>query len=88
MWNVETILAPADVIGISEKLVFVFANGDTYFTDDIEQENRASYEMTKLEDVSQWKADGTILDMAGATPLDENLYLLLRDGKLYYKPLE
>lgn len=78
----------ADVFRVSDKLVFVFANGDTYFTDDIEKEERTSYEMTKLEDVSQLKASGTILDMAGATTFDDNLYMLMSDGKLYYKPLE
>ena len=77
-----------DVFRVSDRLVFVFANGDTYFTDDIEKEERTSYEMTKLDDVSQLKADGTILDMAGATTFDDNLYMLMSDGKLYYKPLE
>ncbi len=77
-----------DVFRASDKLVFIFANGDTYCTDDIEKEEQTSYDMTKLADVSQLKADGTILDMAGATTLDDNLYMLMSDGKLYYKPLE
>ena len=77
----------ADVFRVSDKLVFVFANGDTYFTDDIEKEDRTSYEMAKLEDISPLKADGSILDMAGATTFDDNLYMLMSDGKLYYKPL-
>lgn len=76
-----------DLFRVSDKLVFVFTNGDTYFTDDIEKENRTSYEMTKLDDVSQLNADGTIRDMAGAEVMDDNLYLLMSDGKLYYKPL-
>ena len=76
-----------DVFRVSDMLIFVFSNGDTYFTDDIEKEERSSYEMTKLDDVSQLKANGTILDMAGATTFDDNLYMLMSDGKLYYKPL-
>ena len=77
-----------DVFSVSDKLVFVFANGDTYYTDDIEKEERTSYDMTKLDEVSHLKAGGTILDMAGAMTLDDNLYMLMSDGKLYYIPLD
>lgn len=78
----------ADVFRVSDKLVFVFSNGDTYFTDDIEKDGQSAYEMTKLEEVSKLNADGTILDMAGASTFDNNLYILMSDGKLYYEPLE
>ena len=78
----------SDIFRVSDKLVFVFANGDTYFTDDIEKEDRTSYEMVKLDDVSQFHADGAIRDMAGAEVMDDNLYMLMSDGKLYYRPLE
>lgn len=78
----------ADIFRVSDKLVFVFSNGDTYFTDDIEKEDRTSYEMVKLDDVSQFNADGAVRDMAGAEVMDDNLYMLMSDGKLYYRPLE
>lgn len=44
--------------------------------------------MVKLDDVSQFNADGAVHDMAGAEVMDDNLYLLMSDGKLYYRPLE
>ncbi len=77
-----------DVFRAADKLVFVFADGGTYYTDDIEEEDRTSYELIRLDDVSQLMADGSVLGMAGVTVFDDNLYLLLNDGKLYYRALE
>ena len=74
----------ADIFRVSDKLVFVFDNGDTYVTDDIEKKDRASYEMTLLDDVSQLKANGSVQDMAGASVMDDNLYLLMSDGFLFH----
>lgn len=76
-----------DIIQVSDKLVFIFDNGDTYYTDDIQDEEKTSYEMTKLDDISSLNSEGSVLDMAGATTMDDNIYLLLKDGKLYYKEL-
>ncbi len=78
----------SDVFRAADKLVFVFTDGGTYYTEDIEEEDRSSYDMIRLDDVSQLNADGSILDMAGVTVFDDNLYLLMDDGKLYYRPLE
>ena len=78
----------SNVFRAADKLVFVFTDGGTYYTEDIEEEDRSSYDMIRLDDVSQLNADGSILDMAGVTVFDDNLYLLMDDGKLYYRPLE
>lgn len=76
-----------DIIQVSDKLVFIFNNGDTYYTDDIQDEEQTSYEMNKLDDISSLNSEGSILDMAGATAMDDNIYILMKDGKLYYKEL-
>ena len=76
-----------DIIQVSDKLVFIFDNGDTYYTGDIQDEEKTSYEMTKLDEISSLNSEGSVLDMAGATTMDDNIYLLLKDGKLYYKEL-
>lgn len=76
-----------DIIQVSDKLVFIFNNGDTYYTDDIQDEEQTSYEMSKLDDISSLNSEGSILDMAGATMMDDNIYILMKDGKLYYKEL-
>ena len=76
-----------DIMQVSDKLVFIFDNGDTYYTGDIQDEEKTSYEMTKLDEISSLNSEGSVLDMAGAATMDDNIYLLLKDGKLYYKEL-
>ena len=53
----------------------------------IQDEEQTSYEMNKLDDISSLNSEGSILDMAGATAMDDNIYILMKDGKLYYKEL-
>ena len=77
-----------DVFRVSDRLVFAFENGDVYYTDEIEDEGVTSYELTKLEDVSRLNAGGDVLDMAGASVLDDNLYLLMSDGCIYCRELD
>lgn len=77
-----------DIIRVSEHLVFVFDNGDVYTIDELEEEEKTSYEMEKLEDVSQLNKEDKILDMAGASTMDDNLYILMSDGNLYYQSLD
>ena len=77
----------SDIIPVSERLVFVFENGDVYSIDEIEKSGTVSYLMTKLEDVSELNSNGSIWDMAGSSVMDDNLYLLMSDGSLYYREL-
>ena len=78
----------SDIIPVSERLVFVFENGDVYSIDEIEKSGTVSYLMTKLEDVSELNSSGSIWDMAGSSVMDDNLYLLMNDGSLYYRELD
>lgn len=77
-----------DIFQISDYLVFVFNNGDVYITDEIEKEDKDNYEMKKLDDITKLNNEGKVIDMAGSSVMDNNLYLLMDDGKLYYKEIE
>lgn len=76
-----------NIFRVSDKLVFVFENGDVYRTEDIQKEERTTYELEKLDDISKLNSDGSVIDMAGASVMDDNIYLLMSDGKLYHKKI-
>lgn len=75
-----------EILNCSNSLVFVFNNGDTYITDEIDRkkENHTTYEMRKLETISKLNSEGKILDMEGCTGFFDKIYLLMNDKKLYY----
>lgn len=65
-------------------LVFVFSNGDTYITDEIEDDKQAEYQMTKLDEISKLNADGKVVDMVGVgSVFDKYIYLLTDTNELY-----
>lgn len=56
-------------------------------TDEIKPEGKDTYEMKKLDDISKLNGEGKVIDMAGSSVLDDNIYLLTDDGKVYYQKL-
>lgn len=73
-----------DIFNSYGALVFVFDNGDTYITEDIEKTGTTEYKMTKLEEVSEMNADGKIVDMTGGgSALEKYVYLLTDTNELY-----
>lgn len=83
----HTALEIRDIFQISDRLAFVFDNGDVYVSGEISDTEAAAYELEKLEDVSELNRMGDILDMAGASVRDDNLYLLMSDGEIYYREI-
>ena len=77
-----------DIFQVSGSLIFVFENGDTYITDEIEEEDKNIYEMTKLEAISELNSEGKIVDMAGSEIFNDNIYILMDNGKLYYSEVK
>ena len=56
-------------------------------TDEIKPEGKDTYEMKKLDDISKLNGEGKVIDMPGSSVLDDNIYLLMDDGKVYYQKL-
>lgn len=76
-----------DIFQVSDYLVFVIDN-NVYITDEIQAKSRNTYDMKKLEDISKLNNTGKIVDMAGASTLNNNIYVLMDDGKIYYQEIE
>ncbi len=76
-----------DIFQVSDYLVFVIDN-NVYITDEIQAKSRNTYAMKKLEDISKLNNTGKIVDMAGASTLNNNIYVLMDDGKIYYQEIE
>lgn len=73
-----------DIFDCNGSLVFVFDNGDTYLTDEIEKTERVTYEMTKLEEISKLNSEGKIINMVGGTSIREDyIYILMDTNELY-----
>lgn len=73
-----------DIFDSYGALVFVFDNGDTYITEDVEKTGTTEYTMTKLEEVSEMNADGKIVDMTGGGSIMEKyVYMLTDTNELY-----
>lgn len=82
---------PSEIKNIFEcgsSIVFVFDNGDTYITDEIEETERVTYEMTKLEEISELISAGKVIDMVGGSSLENMIYLLMDTNELYYYEVE
>lgn len=70
-----------------DKIVFVFENEEVFITDEIEKEGKSIYEMTQLDNISEFGDDGKIVNMASKANFHD-LYILKDNGKLYYTYME
>lgn len=79
-----------DIFEANSSIVFVFENGDTYITDEIEEIERDTYEMKKLEEISALNSEGKIIDMSGdaSSLFSKNIYILMDTNELYYYELD
>lgn len=83
----HTALEIQDIFQISGRLAFVFDNGDVYVSGEIGAAKAMAYGLEKLEDVSALNREGDILGMAGASAVNDRIYLLMSDGCIYYREL-
>ena len=78
---------PSEIKEVSESygmLIFVFSNGDTYITNEIEDDKQTEYQMTRLDEISELNADGKVIDMVGGgSVLEKYIYLLTDTNELY-----
>lgn len=73
-----------NVLGSADYPMIEFANGDVYCSEEIDDEIPAEYTFTKLEAVSELNAEGKIVQMVGPFWLNDILYILMDDNKVYY----
>ncbi len=76
-----------NILGSVDCPMIEFTNGDVYYAEEIDDEVAAEYTFTKLETVSELNASGKIIQMVGPFWMDDTLYILMDDNKLYYLEL-
>lgn len=73
-----------NVFSCSDSIVFIFNNGDVYITSELDEFKTETYKMKKLEEVSKLNAENKIVSLSGCRIIDDNIYFLLENGKIYY----